>query len=590
MVSQIDQTLRADREALLAELASAGATVKGPNAIHCPFHTDAHPSSGVYQGDDGIWRFKCHGCGFHGDIYDVRAKAAGRSLKDVLAEAGAGSRGSAPAPSAKPEERPRPLADIAAGFGRKLAAKYEYANPDTRRVELVVFRLQSPGEKKTFLQARPEGDGFILKSPPDPKPLYNRGRIRSARRVVVVEGEKCVHALHAAGIIATTSPMGAGKAAHADWTCLAGKTVYLWPDNDEKGVAHMQDVAAILEGLEPRPTVYRIDPVTLGLPPKGDVVEYLAEHAGATADQQRLAVEAVLQDAEGTGPAAEVGELIEDTISGRRRAIEWPWPMLGRLTRALLPGTVTILCGDAGARKSFALLQAAAYWHERGVKVALYELEEDRRFHMLRVLAQRAGLADLTDDEWVRRNPDASREAWREHQDFLDSFGRRLHVCPDEPITLAQLEAWIDARAAEGAEIVAVDPVTAAATGREPWIDDLRFVMSAKRAARRHDCRIVLVTHPKKGRKNAIGLDELAGGASYTRFSQTVLWLERRDAPLTCTVRTPLGPTTVDGVDSVLRIAKARNGPGAGFHLACTFDRETLLLCEHGVLVKDRQQ
>jgi len=584
MVSGIDQGIRRDREALLAQLVAAGATVKTPNAIRCPFHDDRHPSSGVYLGDDGTWRFKCHGCGFCGDVFDVRAKATGKPLKDVLGE----GRGAPAAPRrAESGKPPRSLADLQRGFGDSLKATYQYTNPDSRQIELVVFRLQRPGEKKRFLQARPESGGFVLKAPGGLRPLYNRCRVRNAKRIVVVEGEKCVHALHAVGIVATTSPMGAGNAAYADWSPLAGKTIYLWPDNDEKGLRHMRDVAGILEALEPRPTVYRIDPGTLVLPPKGDVVEYLAEHGGATLEEQRIAVEAALQDAEGTGPAAEVGELIEDTIAGRRRAIEWPWPMLSRLTRALLPGTLTVVCGDPGARKSLMLLQAAAYWHERGIKIALYELEEDRRFHLLRVLAQRARLADLTNDKWIRRNPDASRAAWREHCDFLDSFGRRLYVCPDEEVTIGGLGAWIDARAADGSEIICVDPITASTKGRESWTDDLRFVTGAKRAARRHGCRIVLITHPRKGRQKAIGLDELAGGAAYTRFSQTVLWLERLDSPRACTVQTPVGSTTFDAVDSNLRIAKARNGPGAGRHLACTFDGGTLLLHEHGVLVKD---
>jgi KaiC/GvpD/RAD55 family RecA-like ATPase len=588
-------SLRRDAEALLDELAAAGAKIKGPNSIHCPFHADEHASSGIYQVDGGIWKFKCHACNFHGDLFDVRAEATKRTVPDVVREAAGPQPARPPATSApaQPEaaQAPRSLVEIKRSFGDRLVASYEYTDPDTRQVQLVVFRLREPDGAKTFYQARPEPGGFILKRPPDPLPVYNRTRLRGADRVLIVEGEGVVHALHDIGIVATTSPMGAGKAGHADWSPVAGKTAILWPDNDSPGIRHMQEVATILEGVEPRPTIYRIDPTTLGVPIKGDVVDYLAPHAGESIEARRLLVEAVLQDAEGVGPAAEVEALIEDTISGRRRAIDWPWPNVGHFTKALLPGTVTVICGDSGARKTFLLLQGAAWWHEHGVKVAVYELEEDRAFHLHRVLAQRAGLAGLTDDRWVRQNPGAARAAWTEHQDFLDSFGRRLWVSPDEQVSLSHLAQWVEQRAAAGGEIIAIDPVTGAAMGEKPWIEDLRFLMAVKATARRTGCRIVLVTHFRKRSgqsKGARGLDDLAGGAAYQRFSQTVLSVERLADPKGFRVRTAMGPATFDGIDCVLRIAKARNACGAGLQLAYTFDPDSLCFCEHGVILRDK--
>ncbi|MEM9415248.1 MAG: AAA family ATPase [Planctomycetota bacterium] len=78
----IEQT-RQSRDALVAELAGQG--VKGNNC-RCPAreHDDKHPSAGVYQGEDGAWRVKCHSCGFCGDLFDVRAELSGQSVEDVL--------------------------------------------------------------------------------------------------------------------------------------------------------------------------------------------------------------------------------------------------------------------------------------------------------------------------------------------------------------------------------------------------------------------------------------------------------------------------------------------------------------------------
>ena len=89
---------------------------------------------------------------------------------------------------------------------------------------------------------------------------------------VLVEGEKCVKALRAIGVVGTTSPCGAGKGEHCDWTPLAGKTIFLWPDNDENGIAHMRAVSAILEKLKPTPSLIWLDPASLDLPPKHDRV------------------------------------------------------------------------------------------------------------------------------------------------------------------------------------------------------------------------------------------------------------------------------------------------------------------------------
>jgi MinD superfamily P-loop ATPase len=88
---------RNDRGALEAQLRAAGAVFKG-TAIKCPFHDDRTPSASVYE-KDGVWRFKCHGCGVCEDIIGVQALAAGRKSADVLREA---------RQQAKPPEPKRP--------------------------------------------------------------------------------------------------------------------------------------------------------------------------------------------------------------------------------------------------------------------------------------------------------------------------------------------------------------------------------------------------------------------------------------------------------------------------------------------------
>ncbi len=580
-----------DQAALVAELAAAGASISNPKLFCCPFHDDAHPSAGVYRAEDGIWRVKCQsgGCGFCGDIFDVRAKRLGVALDEVLKAVGQ--------PKAKPKSAPaeKPRIWTIEEYERRLngthEATYPYTDPDTGKLDMVIFRHCKPGERKRFTQATPVDGGIILKAPPAPRPIYNRTRVRSSDVVIVCEGEKCVHALQSLGYVATTTPGGAGKAAHADLSPLANKTTYLWPDNDppgkdgvSAGEAHMRDVECILRTLDPAPRLFWIDPTALGLPPKGDAADLLEMHGGDVR-VAKVAVADILRDARPMTVSSGVLELIEQTISGKRSALAWPWPTLTRLSRALLPGTVTILAGDPGSSKSLLLLEAAWFWHSRGIKVALFELEEEREYHLHRALVQMDDNALLADDDWVKANPEQAREAYLRHADVLDAFGACIYTPRRGCVTLDELSEWVRQRVAAGAEIIGIDPITAAEASDKPWVADNRFLMAAKDAIGQSGARLVLVTHPKKGRKNAVGMEELAGGAAYSRLPQTALWLERLAPAKSMSVRTNLGDSTYS-VDRVLRIIKARNGVGAGVRIGCSFNKNTLRLREYGPIVE----
>jgi hypothetical protein len=588
--------LRRDRSALEAALRDAGATLHGRD-VRCPFHQDASPSGSIYQGDDGAWRFKCHtaACGFGGDVFDVRARAMNKPVADVLRESSGPAARPKPKPLVDPDERNLRVYPTVEALKAGIAgveAVYVYTHPDTRRPDLVVLRIRE-GDDKRFLQARPQGDGFVMLAPPKPWPLYNRARVRAADVVIVVEGEKCVHALTAIlpdTIAATTSPAGAKNADKADWSPLAGKQVYLWPDWDESGRAYVRDVRQHLERPTPAPRVYAIDPDGLGLSgPGDDVVEFLALHGGPTVETKRDAVDGVLARARPVGPTERLHALIADTAAGRRAAVGWPWPHLTRLTQALLPGTVTLLCGAGGASKSFWLLQALYAMHRDGCPVALYALEDGREYHLNRLLAQLDGNARLTDVAWVRDNGPAALEAYERHRAALDGFAPRVFAADGHP-TLRDLSAWVGARAKDGCRVIAIDPVTAAKVSAQRWLDDQEFVMAVKAEVERHNCSLVLTTHPAKTPAGAKGLsmEALAGGAAYERFAHSVLWLKKPDKPERLTVLGSAGRQAVLS-NRTVRLLKTRNGVGQGMDLAFGFSGETLTFREYGVIANDTQ-
>jgi hypothetical protein len=585
--------IRADRSALEAALIQAGAVIKG-KSVKCPWHDDRHPSGSIYMGEDGAWRFKCQtaSCGFCGDVFDVRQRVTGQTVEDQLREL------------SEHDQRPAPpklrvyatLDELKAGvYGLEQA--HVYTNPATQEPDMVVLRCRDSQGAKTFIQARPEGAGFVMRAPAQPWPLYNRKRMAAADRVVVVEGEKCVESLASIGIVATTSPCGAGKGSCADWTPVAGKRVVLWPDNDpadpktgkSTGIEHMRQVAEILQKMSVPPSEVRwLDPEILNLPDKGDCVDYIAEYGGATAESRRESIEAALSLAAPLCASADLLELIEDSIAGKRKTVAWPWRNLTRLSRALMPGTVTAICGDPGCGKSLLILETAEWWHTSGVKVAVYELEEDRTYHLARLLSQLDNNSDLTDAEWIRANPDASRQAYLRHRQRLDSFTSCIDAAPDNQITHATLLKWMEDRAKSGCRVIAIDPITAAATSDKPWVDDLNFLMAAKKIVRDYGCSLVLVTHPRKGKRSGMPLDDLAGGAAYPRFSQCVLWIVRHERKRSVVCSSPYGNFSAS-INRSIRLGKTRNGPGAGMEIGFIFDPASLRFSEQGPVVKENE-
>jgi len=460
--------MRSDQDALKAELAKGGAAFKG-NTCRCVFHDDAHASAGIYE-KNGAWFYKCHVCGVQGDIFDMRALIEKKPLTSLLKELDKGK----PPPRKKYQTAPSPaftLAELIKEYGPVNEKVCVYAHPDTHIAEMVVVRIDA-ADGKSFRQCRPEGTGFVMKAPEKPWPIYNRARTQKAARVVVVEGEKCVHALHAVGIVATTSPGGAKNAKNADWSLLAGKQVVIWPDNDEMGLEYAANVRLMLDALPTPPTITQIDPTSTGMGPKSDAADFLDTLYDLPADLQRQTVEEMLAGAESFGAEAEWHQIWDDTLAGKRRSLPWGMCHITKLTQALLPGTVTLLCGAGGASKSFMIIQAARHWFDNGIPAAIYELEGERAEHLQRAAAQMSNESRLLDSEWAENNPAAINAVRSRYASYMAMFGECLTAAPDNAPTLMEVAQWVKAQAQAGAEIIVVDPITAVAPSEKVWVAD----------------------------------------------------------------------------------------------------------------------
>jgi hypothetical protein len=204
-------------------------------------------------------------------------------------------------------------------------------------------------------------------------------------------------------------------------------------------------------------------------------------------------------------------------------------------------------------------------------------------------LAQISNNANLFDIEWIKEHPQESRAAARDHSKLLDGLGRCIWAAPDKQTTLEQLGDWVRARAKDGCRIIAIDPVTAAEPESKPWISDSKFLMEAKNAVRIYGASLILVTHPKKGRKGGmISLDDLAGGAAYQRFAQCIVWAEAHSKKTEKRVRADLG-TITEEINRTIHLCKTRNGRGSGLCLGFKFSGLTLKFQELGIIVEDKK-
>lgn len=134
--------------------------------------------------------------------------------------------------------------------------QWEYLGEDGG-LRCLVYRFEpnADGERKQFcpLTWCESADGkrraWRWQGLPEPRPLYHLDQLaaRDAAAVIVCEGEKAADAasLLFPECVAVTMLNGAQAPAKTDWRPLAGRTVWLWPDNDAPGLECMATVARL---------------------------------------------------------------------------------------------------------------------------------------------------------------------------------------------------------------------------------------------------------------------------------------------------------------------------------------------------------
>jgi hypothetical protein len=189
--------------------------------------------------------------------------------------------------------------------GRTPSDYYPYKRLD-KTLCLVVARYDGKDGKKEIRQWTFDGRKWIGRGHPEPRPLYRLPElaVRPNDPVIVAEGEKAANAARRLfmGHVATTWAQGASCVGPNDWKPLAGRTVYLLPDNDEAGFKAMNAVHSLLAPMGC--TVWQVNPPA-GAPYRWDVAD-----TDWTPEQAKAWLETAVKLSEPERPAIPAAEFL----------------------------------------------------------------------------------------------------------------------------------------------------------------------------------------------------------------------------------------------------------------------------------------
>jgi putative DNA primase/helicase len=248
----------------------------------------------------------------------------------------------------------------------KPASWWTYRNPAGQRLFVVARFNKADGDKAvlpvTYCEGLSGKREWRWQAPQEPRPLYGLDRLaqRQEAPVLVTEGEKAADAASELfpDHVAITSQGGAGAAGKSDWGPLRGRTVTIWPDNDEGGQNYAADVVRFAH--EAGAALVRMVEVPDAFPTKWDAADPPPDDWDV--DRLRKLLNAARQ-----AKLVETGPVVE-IINGASiiaRPVTWLW------ADWLAEGKLHIMAGAPGTGKTTiavalaAVLTAGGRWPDR---------------------------------------------------------------------------------------------------------------------------------------------------------------------------------------------------------------------------------
>jgi len=265
----------------------------------------------------------------------------------------------------------------------------------------------------------------------------------------------------------------------------------------------------------------------------------------------------------------------------------------------LRAGTLTLFVGEPGSAKTFVVLAMCLYAHMHGWSWVYWPFERDDGYAMRRMLAvlvndwrvmdvgreENAGL--LNDDEVLKHmakiepsilsNP---RQMRRDEMGnlyvpachYADVLGRLRELC-------------------EANQFVVLDPLSMLSFDdgvKGAWEGQERFAKDAAALAAQYGTRLFIVHHTRKnssgGKPRQNSLDEVAGAAALSRFADNVVFLEHNPDGIENEIVDTYGMATSRVHKRTLFVAKARDGKGTGWRIACDLSEQGPEMKEWGLI------
>ena len=370
------------------------------------------------------------------------------------------------------------------------------------------IRLKHPATGEKWIRPMHRyGGEFKAGEPPAPangKPLYRLHKLAQAPRdapVFVVEGEWCADKLAALGLTVTTSG-GKSSAEGTDWTPLAGRCVVLWPDFDRSGFEYAEAVHRLTASPDNR--VMQLDVSALGLPEKGDAVDWLAMHPNASAsDVLNLPMNKM------AAPQSDGVELL-CMADVTPRAVDWLWD--GWLAR----GKLHILAGSPGTGKTTIALALAGTVSNGG---RWPNGEQSNEGAPMNVLVW-SGEDDPT-DTLVPRLMAAGADLTRCHAvQAVQCKGERVPFDPAHH--MPELAARMEKLGNVG--LVIIDPIVSAVAGDSHKNSEVRRALEPLvRFGHDFGCAIVGISHFSKGTGSKDPTERVTGSIAFGALARVVL-------------------------------------------------------------------
>ena len=385
---------RIDIESLLAKY-DVGLKRTAPDQLmaRCPFHDDKNPSLSVTP-SKGL--FFCHGCQASGDAIGFVQQIENLDFSEALKRT-AEFAGMSPVPvtptsangAVKPKANGHAAPAAKPEASRVVVATDRYIDEQGATLYEVV-RL----EPKSFRQRVPDGKGgWSWKLGDVRRVLFRLPQVLAADTVFVVEGEKDVQTLEAAGVVATTNSGGATQPWLPEYTAaLTGKSVVVIPDNDRPGGERGARIVKALMG-------HASEALLVELPPGNkDVTEFFEAGHGlkdiqelAEAARRRKRLDELAE--RGLLSASEIIETVEggfQAVMSPPRGLPTGFCELDRLTHGLHPNDLVIVAGRPAMGKTAAAHNIAQHVATQGRTVAIFSYEMSRQSVLSRLLCSRA--------------------------------------------------------------------------------------------------------------------------------------------------------------------------------------------------------